>query len=229
MENHVVNKSRIWELDFLRGIALILMIYFHIIYDLKEFVNLPISYSDGVNYILGKISAILFMLISGVCASLNGRITKRALKVLGIALAISIVTHIYNPEYGIKFGILHFLGISMLLSPLLSKIGKYKLLLLGIFIIALGIYVNNVKLSFDYLLPLGLTSNSFVSYDYYPLLPWSGIFLFGISLGKFIYNGKCSMFKCDLKDNMINKIGQKTLPIYLIHQPIIIAVIYLAK
>jgi len=93
---HTHSKSRIWELDFLRGIALILMIYFHVIFDMKEFFDYPVSYSIGINYYIGKASAILFMLVSGISCSLSRSNIRRGLKVLGIALAITLVTHLYN-------------------------------------------------------------------------------------------------------------------------------------
>lgn len=223
------NKARIWELDFLRGIALILMIYFHTIYDLKEFYNYPVSYANGPNFYIGKVSAILFMLISGISSSLSKSNTKRGLKVLGIALVITVITHLYDLEYGIKFGILHFLGVSMLLSPIFSKINKYILVLLGTSIILLGNFVSGLNTTVNYLFPLGITSSSFTSSDYYPLVPWFGIFLYGISLGKFLYNKKLSLFTFTMKDNPVSKIGRKTLPVYLMHQPTIIIILVLLK
>lgn len=99
-----MNKTRIWELDLVRGIALLLMIYFHIIYDLKEIYNFPVTYGSGVNFYIGKISAILFILVSGISVSLSRSNIKRALKVLIIALVITVVTHIY--ESSLKLHIL---------------------------------------------------------------------------------------------------------------------------
>lgn len=229
MEHQINNKTRIWELDLLRGIALILMIYFHIIYDLKEFYDFPISYENGVNFYIGKISVILFMLISGISSSLSKSNIKRAFKVLGIALIITIATHLYDPDYGIKFGILHFLGVSMLLSPVFSKLNKYILLLLGTLTIIVGNAISNIETSVNYLFPLGIINSSFVSSDYYPLVPWFGIFLYGIALGKFLYTQKRSLFTFSLKDNVISNIGQKTLPLYLMHQPTIIITIIILR
>lgn len=229
MEHQINNKTRIWELDLLRGIALILMIYFHIIYDLKEFYNFPVSYESGANSYIGKISAILFMLISGISSSLSKSNIKRAFKVLGIALIITIITHLYDSDNGIKFGILHFLGVSMLLSPIFNKWSKYILLLLSTFIIILGNALSNIETSVNYLFPIGIINSSFVSSDYYPLLPWFGVFLYGLALGKFLYSQKRSIFNFSFKENVISKIGRKTLPIYLMHQPTIIVTLILLK
>lgn len=229
MDHQINNKTRIWELDLLRGITLILMIYFHTIYDLKEFYNFPVSYENGANYYIGKISAILFMLISGISSSLSKSNIKRAFKVLEIALIITIITHLYDPDYGIKFGILHFLGVSILLSPIFSKLNKYILLLLGTLTIIIGNAISNIETSVNYLFPIGIINSSFISSDYYPLLPWFGIFLYGIALGKFLYTQKRSIFTFNFKDNVISKIGLKTLPIYLLHQPAITLTLILLK
>lgn len=227
----LTNKTgmRIWELDFLRGIALILMVYFHTIYDLKEFYYYPVSYSDGLNFYLGKVSAILFMLISGISSSFSKNNTKRGLKVLGVAMLITIITHLYDLDYGIKFGILHFLGVSMLLTPVFIKLNKYILFVLGTGILIFGGFVSNINASVNYLFPFGITGSSFTSSDYYPLVPWFGVFLIGLSLGKLLYSDKRSIFSFDLNDNMIIMAGRNTLPIYLFHQPAIIIVLVLLQ
>lgn len=229
MEQQINKKTRIWELDLLRGIALILMIYFHIIYDLKEFYNFPVNYESGINFFIGRISAILFMLLSGISSTLSKNNFKRGLKVTGIALLITIGTHIYDSGYGIKFGILHFLGISMLMYPIFDKVNKYFLLIIGAFIILVGNSVSAIDTTYNFLFPFGITGYGFVSSDYYPLFPWLGVFIFGISLGKFLYSKKQSLFNFSLKDNLISKIGQKTLHVYLIHQPAIIITLVLLK
>lgn len=228
MEN-IRNKGRIWELDFFRGIALIFMIYFHVIFDMKEFFNYPVSYASGVNYYIGKASAILFMLVSGISCSLSRNNIKRGLKVLGIALVITAVTHLYNPGYGIKFGILHFFGISMLLYSLFQRINRYVLIVLGTAVIVLGNYVPRISVSYNYLFPLGIISSSFISSDYYPLIPWFGVFLYGIVLGKILYFRKQSQFNFNLGDNIISRVGQKTLLVYVVHQPITVLMLTLVN
>lgn len=222
-------QGRIWELDFLRGTALILMVYFHVIVDLKDMYNMNLSYLSGVNYYIGKISAILFMLLAGISSSLSRSNVKRGIRVFAIALVISLVTHLYGPEFGIKFGILHFLGICMLLYPLMARIHKYLLIVIGTGIILLGNVFLRITPSTNILFPLGIYNASFSSADYYPLVPWMGVFIYGIVLGKLLYSRKRSLFPFEYRDNIINMTGRNTLLIYVIHQPVILLVLYILK
>lgn len=224
---NVSGKSRIWEIDFLRGIALVLMIYFHVIFDLREFYNLPVSYSSGINYFIGKTAAILFMLVSGVSCSISRSNLKRGARVMGAALVISLVTHLYDPGYGVKFGILHFLGTCLLLSPLILRLNPYVLICLGTIAIPLGNFFAGISTSNDFLFPVGITSGAFISSDYYPILPWIGIFLYGSALGKLLYKKKRSIFRFNISSNIISMIGRHTLIIYLIHQQIILFILWL--
>ncbi|HOJ12074.1 MAG TPA: heparan-alpha-glucosaminide N-acetyltransferase [Clostridiales bacterium] len=225
----IKQKSRIWELDLLRGIALLLMIYFHIIFDMKDIFGYNVYYSKGFNYLTGRAAGILFILISGISCTLSKNNMKRALKILAIAMIITVLTHLYNVDMGIKFGILHFLGLSILTYPLLNNLNEYLLMMSGTVILILGGYVSRLNPGFDYLFIVGITSEKFTSSDYYPLIPWLGIFIYGIILGKVLYKDKRSIFNFQLRNNIISWLGRNTLPVYIIHQPVILAIIGLIK
>lgn len=221
------NKERIWELDLIRGIALVLMIYFHIVYDLKEIFHQPVSYQSGINYYVGKVSGSLFIFAAGISSSLSKSNSKRALKLLAIALAITAATHLYDPQIGIKFGILHFLGLSILAAPLFLRLNKYFLLVLGMAVFVLSPYLSAVRVNNNLLFIFGLTTNSFVSSDFYPVIPWFGIFLFGLSAGKGLYSSRKSYAALKQGKNILTLAGKHTLLIYLLHQPLILVILHL--
>lgn len=220
-------STRIWEIDFLRGIAIILMTAFHIIFDLSDIYGLPIDYSRGAIFYIGKTSAILFMLIAGISCSFSKNNVKRGIKIFVIAMIITLITHLYDASLGIKFGILHFFGISMILSPLFIKLNKYWLIFLGTLALAAGSLMSGVIVQSQFLFPIGLISSSFSSADYYPLFPWLGVFLYGIALSKILYREKKSVFRFSLKDRIISFAGKHSLFIYVVHQPIILLVLSL--
>ncbi len=225
------NNTRVWEVDFLRGIALLLMIYFHLIFDLKEIFNYNVDYTKGFNAFTGRAAGTLFILLSGVSCTFSRNNLKRGLKLLALAMVITVVTYFYNPDMIIVFGVLHFLGVSILLYSFLKKLDAIWLTILGTVIFTLGNTVKNITLDFDYLFIFGLTSDKFVSADYYPLIPWLGIFIYGIVIGKLLYKEKKSIFNLNtefnMEKNIISWLGRHTLPIYMIHQPVLILLIAL--
>ncbi|KUO50232.1 MAG: hypothetical protein APF76_11000 [Desulfitibacter sp. BRH_c19] len=225
--SQIIYRGRVWEIDFFRGIALISMIVFHLIWDLNEFYNYPIEYSSGIVYALGKFSAYLFIIITGISCTFSRGNMRRGLKLIAVALVITIATYLYDPRAFIAFGILHFLGVSVLLYPIYNKLNKSLLLLTGTMMILVGQAILTIPMSHDYLIFLGLTSPTYYALDYYPLLPYSGIFLYGIFFARILYPTKQTLFKVNLDNNPISFIGKKTLIVYLLHQPIMLAILYI--
>ncbi len=238
----MANHQRIWEIDFIRGLAIIFMIIFHLIVDLKDFHSYPIDYLTGFWYIEGKLSAILFMLICGVSTTLGTNSRKHGIKIFTWAMVLTIITYLYNENNYIRFGILHFLGISLLSVPIIRKLSIYWLAMISSITITIGNLVSNYYINNPYLFPIGLKSHTFVSMDFYPLFPWYGIFLFGIILGKFFYENSINFplgekshrqskflnsFPSSSLIHFITILGQHSLAVYLIHQPILLLALYL--
>ncbi|MEG6520525.1 heparan-alpha-glucosaminide N-acetyltransferase [Desulfotomaculum sp. 1211_IL3151] len=219
--------NRIWEIDCLRGLAIIFMVFYHFIYDLNEFYGLPVNYEEGFIYFTGKAASTLFILLAGISCSLSKSNFNRGLRLLMIAIILTIITSIAVPGSHIFFGILHFLAISILLYPLFHPLHPIPLLIIGTLILAAGPLINDLALSTNLLLPLGLTKPDFFSVDYFPLIPYLGLFLYGVSLGKWLYNNKTSRFAYVPLAIPFIFLGQHSLFIYLIHQPIFLLLHYL--
>ncbi len=221
------NACRIWEIDFARGIAIILMVLFHAVVDLTDFYSAGIDYLEGFWYFEGKVSAILFILAAGISSTLSRNNLKRGLLVFTWGMLLTLVTYVYNPQKFIVFGILHFMGFSMVIYHFAKNIGRKTALLLSVVIIISGIFLADISVETSYLFAAGLTSHSFCSLDYYPVLPWFGVFLMGALAGKTLYANKKSLLSSNLKPNLINFLGRHSLIIYLIHQPIILTGLHL--
>lgn len=216
------NSERIWELDFLRGIALLLMVYFHIIFDLVDLFNVKLSYTVGFNYYVGKVSVVLFIFVSGISSTLSRNNLKRGAQIFAIAMGITIVTHLAGNDLGVKFGILHLLGISMILYEVLKRVDSKFLFTLGLTIIIAGLYFDHITMKNNYLFIFNLISNNFSSSDYYPLFPWMGIYLFGIVAGRVLYKDRKTLLTVGMKENPLLFAGRNTLIIYIVHQPVIL-------
>ncbi|WP_350342898.1 heparan-alpha-glucosaminide N-acetyltransferase [Proteinivorax tanatarense] len=218
-------KERIWELDFLRVLAIGLMITFHIVYDLNAFTEVNINL-DGLWYWVGKVSALTFIVVSGISSGLGKNSIKRGISVFGYGMIITVVTYVLMPDNFVVFGILHLLGIGMILSPVFHKINKWALLILSLVLISLNLLVENILIDTPYFLAVGIRSYGFKSIDYYPLIPYLGVFMFGVFIYQIFYFKRKSAFKYSLNNKYITWISQNSLKIYLLHQPIILTFIY---
>lgn len=223
-------KKRIWELDALRGLNLLWMIAIHFIYDIV--VLFPLWHWTAPDWyvFLVRLCSVLFLLISGVCVNLGKNSLRRGLTVLGGGMIITAVTVVMaltglcDPSIIIYFGILHCLGVCMLLWPLVRKCPGWLLVVLGLVLIYVGKYLDTLTVDTYWLLPLGLCPDYFASSDYFPLIWNFGFFLVGAGVGRYLYRRKESLFprvKQVLPIRFLGFCGRHSLMIYLLHQPVL--------
>lgn len=231
-------KKRIWELDVLRGVCILGMVAVHLIYDLQTFFSLPFLADSQLFAIIKQWGGVLFLLISGICVTLGSHPVRRGLIVFACGLVCSAVTagmyalHMADKSIIIYFGVLHCLGVCMLLWPLLKRLPVWALGLVGLGLSVLGLWISgNVLVDFPWLIPLGLVPGDFVSSDFFPLLPNLGFFLVGAFLGKTLYRKKETLLPRVNPANPVlaffTLLGKWSLPVYLLHQPVITGLLYL--
>jgi len=123
-------NKRFWEVDFLRGIAIIMMIIFHILFDINYFSIYEINMSLGHIRIFNYLIVTIFLLLVGISLTLSYSNVKeklskkdlklkffiRGLKIFGLGLLITIATWYFLEEGFVMFGILHCIGISIILA-----------------------------------------------------------------------------------------------------------------
>lgn len=231
-------KKRIWELDVLRGVCILGMVVVHLIYDLQTFFSLPFLRDSQLFDLVKQWGGVLFLLISGICVTLGSHPVRRGLIVFACGLLCSAVTagmyflNMADKSIIIYFGVLHCLGVCMLLWPLFKRLPVWALGLLGLGLTVLGLWISgNVVVDFPWLIPLGLVPEDFASSDYFPLLSNLGFFLVGAFLGKTLYRKKETLLPRVNPANPVlaffTLLGKWSLPVYLLHQPIITGLLYL--
>ncbi|MFH1240394.1 MAG: heparan-alpha-glucosaminide N-acetyltransferase [Candidatus Diapherotrites archaeon] len=236
--------ERFWEIDSLRGIALLGMLLSNLITDLAYFNFLDINISSGFWWWFARIVAGTFIFLVGVSLTLSYskakqkisekqlllKYIKRGLKIFSWGLAITLVTWIFIPQDFVVFGVLHLIGVAIILSyPFLNK--KLPNLIYGIFIFLFGLWLSNFTFDFNLLLWLGFIPANFHTVDYFPLLPWFGVILLGIYSGNRFYENYKRTFavpkwKNSLSVKGLSFLGKHSLKIYLIHQPIILIILF---
>ena len=224
-----METRRIWEIDLLRAAAIVLMTAFHTVYDLNVFLGWNIVWNRGFWFWVGKSSALIFIYFSGISSGLGSKPVKRGLLVLGLGLGISAVTYFALGDEYIRFGILHFLGACMLLSPVLRKLPSWILTLLALVVACLAQPVASMRVSTFWLLPLGFMYAGFSSADYYPLIPYLAVFILGIIAYKLYYFQRRSLFNFQVQSKIITVLSRNSLLIYVVHQPFILGLVLLYK
>ncbi|MGI6553604.1 MAG: heparan-alpha-glucosaminide N-acetyltransferase [Bacillota bacterium] len=227
METRNKSRGRFEEIDFFRGLALLGMIVFHLVWDLKVFYDYPFDLEGGFYYWLGKVSGWTFILISGMSCAFSRNNVRRAVRVLAVAFGISLVTYFYDARNWIAFGILHLLGWNMLFYRFYRFLSPFAAFWWGTLTIIIGEIFLRIPMGGDLLFFLGLRSQEYASLDYFPLLPYSGIFLYGVALAKIFYPAGNRLFSINFPPNPISSLGRRTLILYLAHQPLILAGLYL--
>ncbi len=255
MNNGLNSRSkRFWEIDAMRGAAIILMILFHAAFDLRYAGLYELNAGWVFWYLLPRMIATIFIVLVGISATLSynrskkdavARFTKRGLLIFSFGMAISLATYVFFTEGTILFGILHFIGISSIISiPFLTKVCSANLaretdvsremrrknILIGLFVIISGFYLQTMTFDFPWLLWLGFMPSNFYTYDYFPIFPWFGFILLGIYLGnRFYTNGKRAFRINDRPDGLLTFFGRNSLIIYLIHQPLLALIISVVR
>ena len=162
-----------------------------------------------------------------------------------MAIIITIVTYFFMPELTIWFGILHFLGIALILYSFIEKPMDNISFRYGAFVsLLLFVLLFNVPQRYIGILPypylripdglyqyywlsfFGFPSTEFTSGDYFPIIPHIFLFSFGVFAGKIIKEKKLPDFVYQKHILPLDFIGRHALIIYLVHQPVIVGILY---
>ena len=240
--------KRIELLDELRGLAIVAMLVHHTFYDIGFVLGLDWGYKvfDAL-CVLQPFFWAIFIIVSGICSRLSRNTIKRGAIVLGAGLLVTLVTAVIMPKIGIEgaeiyFGILSCLGSCMiitgLLLPLIEKINFRLGMVISAVLFAVTYGISSGSLFFgllklpealyktNLLMPLGIFSSTFQSADYFALVPWLFMFLFGAFLGEKAKNGDFPKWSYTRHSKLFAFVGRNSLWFYLAHQPVLYGIMY---
>ena len=248
-------KLRLHRIDEYRGFVLINMIIYHAIWDLVYIFGVNWQwYKSDIGFYWQQWICWSFILVSGFCWQMGSHPLKRGLMVYGGGVIISIVTMIAMPSSRVMFGILTLLGSSMILMIPLDLLCKKVQPIAGA-VISFALFLFTYPVNRGYLgfgeekileLPVEWYANGFTTYlgfdevgfystDYFSIIPWfflfvTGYFLYGVVFKR---TPKCGIENCPVVLFLqrtccptLGWIGRRSLLIYMLHQPVVYAVLY---
>lgn len=242
----MLRTPRIPLIDTLRGIALVAMASYHFTWDLEFFGYLePGTATEGGWRIYARLIASSFLFLVGVSLVLAHRpairwkpFGRRLGLVVAAAAVISIGTYVALPQEWIFFGILHAIAVSSLIAlaflPLPPLATAATAIAILVAFIIDGWVMPGVLRSalFDsrLLAWIGLAETPPRSNDFVPLFPWLAAVLAGVSVAGLLrqHGGFARLQAWQQRPNILTRAGQHSLVFYLVHQPVLIGLVYLA-
>lgn len=230
------SAKRYLFLDELRGFAILNMILFHFFWNLNHLLGIPLPwYHTSGAHLWQLFGSSIFLLLAGMCTHYTRHLTRHILTLAASAVLITAVTWLAGSETLIVFGILHCMTLCflcyILLRPLLRRIPTLLGLILALALFLFTYHVPQHYLGFGaFQIPLpsewyvsywlslvGLLSPDFYSADYFPIFPYLFLFLAGYFLGRL----NPPDWMCRSHCRPLAWLGQHSLIIYLLHQPIL--------
>jgi uncharacterized membrane protein len=211
-------------IDQIRGLAIVLMIFFHFFYDLNIFGFVDINFTkDFFWFELPRVIVFLFLFAMGLSMPLVHspkmnwkKFWPRWIKIALGALAITAYTYYQFPKKWVYFGTLHCIATASIVSIPFMRIPRISSII--------GLAMLLAKLIFDLNIPWFIMDHS--SMDYIALFPWIGCVFIGFGLNNLNFHhldpfGSKYLFPLEY-------LGKHSLLIYIIHQPILYSITYLA-
>ena len=235
---HVAQSTtaRIYGIDALRGFALCLMIGYHFAFDLR-FYGVTAADFEHDPFWLGfrAIIVSLFMGLVGVSLVLADRagaspahFWRRVAIIAACALAVSAGSWIAFPRSFIYFGILHCIALASVLGWPLVRLPLIAFIV-GCAVIVAGLTLSHPAFDIPVLSAVGFVTHKPVTEDYVPLAPWTGIVFIGIALGNLLARQSFrAVAPLAAAPAPLRWLGRHSLAVYMIHQPILLSLLWLA-
>lgn len=239
------SRQRYWEIDTLRGVAIVMMVTFHLMWDFVAFRIMPdvVLYAGFWKY-FQRTTAISFLLLVGVSLTISYRRARerqpagerlfpkffwRGLRIFGIGMGFTLFAWATGFGY-VHFGILHLIGSAIILAyPLLTY--RWLNLLWWAVLFAVGGTIRHTYLPHNWLDWLGFHTRFYAPLDYFPLIPWLGVILLGVAIGNTVYTPQGRIlplpdYSSWLPVYLLQWLGRHSLLIYVIHQPLLLAILF---
>lgn len=217
--------GRIFEVDVIRGISIVLMIIFHFGYDLSLFGYASYNTNADLEWRVFRGLIVSGFLLSMGMSSYLAYAKRIRWNKLGVgiaklsvtALLISLGSLYMYPQQWVYFGIIHFIAVSLPISLLFIR-APNGALVIGVAIIATYFtgYLNMQPIWQWSVTNLNIPKHTV---DLVSFIPWFGVVLMGIFVARH------NIFGLRINNNRLTDglslLGKHSLIVYLIHQPVL--------
>lgn len=234
--------------DVARGLSVVSMVLFHLCYDLRYLQGVPLGFfRPPLQDVWRASTSWTFLFVAGCMCSFSRNGMRRALRYALVAVTVFVATSIASVDTPISFGIMFCMAASTLVDELLGRLGlsprgvPAAIALLCLFVVLLHLPQGTIGMGAArlgvprvlYATPclafLGLPGPGFASGDYYPLLPYCLMYLCGAAMGRSWEDHGHPRWFDAVSCRPLEGIGRHALPIYLLHQPVILGLLALVR
>ncbi len=236
-------EGRLRLFDAARGFAVVSMVLFHFCYDLKYISGhgLPF-FAPPLQDIWRASISWTFLFVAGVMCSLSRNNLRRAVRYGAVALAVYVATVLASVDVPISFGIIYCMAASTFVVWLLERANMVPkgpwaaLVLFACFLLLQRIQRGVIGLGpFVIAIPhwpyesglfswLGMPGPSFASGDYYPLLPYTCLYLAGTAMGGWWKERGFPEVAYGMGYAPLEVVGHHSLLVYVLHQPVLLGI-----
>ena len=226
--------GRLQSIDFYRGLAILAMVAYHATWDLNYYGFISVGIGiDPLWFTIQRSIATAFLLLVGAglwLAHKNGldwpRFWRREAVLVAAALGVSAITWFQFGEFFAYFGILHAIALSSLLALPLVRAPLWAGIGVAIVFLFLPALFASELFNTRWLAWIGFFTMVPETADLVPMFPWFGVVLIGM-LGMRLFEA-APPFTWSTRQpavRLLARIGRWSLIIYLVHQPLLFAVI----
>ncbi|MBX3580707.1 MAG: DUF1624 domain-containing protein [Rhizobiaceae bacterium] len=215
------------------------MAIYHFAWDLEFFGYAPAGMAGSGGWkLFARCIASSFLFLVGVSLVLgHGKsirwksFWRRWVMVAAAALAITVATYIAMPNGFIFFGILHQIALASVLGLAFLRLPAVVTLSIAVVVLAAPHYLRSEFFDAPWWWWSGLSINYPRSNDYVPVFPWFGAVLIGIAAAKIAAQTGLLASLSRIRPPRflwpLDFAGRHSLAVYLIHQPVLIACVWL--
>ena len=235
--------ARVDVVDALRGVAITMMIAYHVCFDLTFFHWTDWAMLDDARWIAWRSGIVTsFLFVTGLSLALRDErdqrtqtgwldraFLRRWAQVAGAALLVTVGSMLLFPDRFIYFGVLHFVAAAMWICRRAPRLGGWAVAM-GLAAIALGLTVAHPAFDPRAIDWIGFATVKPITEDYVPLFPWIGVVLVGCGLGAWwgrrrfaLSTPLAAAWSASPRPIRVGlaTMGRWSLTIYLLHQPLL--------